>query len=153
MIKITSQAIYVFRAKYLSAIDGDTVLAKLDLGWRHVWETNATLLGVDVYERFGVNAHSLGNPARDLLDELMDHHGPYFYLVSDRHAAVSQRRVAGRFFLDTGDAMNFVDVAETMRASGFDKALDNYDGVVRTMTRCGSDIISAAMTDSPLIEM
>lgn len=123
-ITSVSQLIFVYKATCLRVIDGDTIEADLDMGFKQRWTTSIRFHGIDTYEMRGSQAHPLGTTAKTFLEKLFRDYGPSFYIHTNRDEIAIYNRVAGRLFLETviDEQRTFIDVIETMRANGFDKS-------------------------------
>jgi micrococcal nuclease len=125
MIKHVSQSIYVYKCTLDRVIDGDTIEAYIDLGFKIRWKTVIRFKGFDAYETRGVTADPIGKQAKEFLTSMLDRYGPDFYLQSDRDEIAIYNRVAGRLYLEMSEGKNgmksFIDVIETLRRCGFEK--------------------------------
>lgn len=108
-------SIYIYRAKVIQVVDGDTVDLEIDLGFKIRWATTCRFVGIDVYEK----NEKHGQVAKKYVAGLFDKYGPGFFLHSDRDQVAIYNRVAGRPYLEC--PTGFVDVIGSLRASGLEK--------------------------------
>lgn len=125
MITTVSPSLYIYKTRLMRVIDGDTIEAEIDLGFKMRWQTVVRFIGFDAYETRGTQAHPLGQEAKLYLMSLFDRFGNIFYLRTDRDEIAIYNRVAGAPYLETNTPnglRTFVDVIASMRASGYDKS-------------------------------
>lgn len=125
MISKVSQTIYVYKTTLTRIIDGDTIEATIDLGFKMGWTTDIRFWGYDAYETRGATAHPLGTTAKTFLADLFTKFGNVFYIHTNKDAVAIYNRVEAKLYLETINADGkkaFVDVIATMRANGFDKS-------------------------------
>jgi len=108
-------SIYIYKAKMIQVVDGDTIDLEIDLGFKMRWATTCRFVGIDVYER----NEKHGQIAKRYVADLFSVYGPEFFLHSDRDQIAIYNRVAGRPYLEHADG--FVDVIGSLLASGFAK--------------------------------
>lgn len=122
----TSQSIYCYKTHLVRVVDGDTIEAVLDLGFKMTWRTMVRFIDLDAYETRGAQSHPMGKEAtRKLIDLFADHVGVggTFYLHTDRDEIAIYNRVAGRPYIETEIAgtHGYIDVVESMKCWGYDK--------------------------------
>lgn len=153
MITRVSQSIYVYVATLVRLIDGDTGEFEIDEGFKRKWTTKVRFIGIDTYEIRGVQASPYGQVAKAFLADLFEKFGPRCYLHTDRDQIAVYNRVAGRPYLEdnSGDGRVYIDVVESLRASGFAKGstpLETYE-IVRIPARDIMDIVSNLVARGP----
>lgn len=125
MISKVSQTIYVYKTTLIRIIDGDTIEADIDLGFKLRWTTPIRFWGFDAYETRGATAHPLGNAGKAFLAHLFEKFGNVFYIHTNKDAVAIYNRVEAKLYLETITADGkkaFVDVIATMKLNGFDKS-------------------------------
>lgn len=125
MISKVSQTIYVYKTTCLRVIDGDTIEADIDLGFKQRWTTTIRFWGYDAYETRGATAHPMGNTCKEFLAQLFAKFGDVFYIHTNKDAVAIYNRVEAKLFLETVNAEGkkaFVDVIATMKLNGLDKS-------------------------------
>jgi hypothetical protein len=139
-----SQSIYLYRATLDRVIDGDTIVAVIDLGFKIYWTQHIRFTNFDAFETQGAQFDDRGPLARDYLRSLFAKYGPDFYLRSEHDTVAIYNRVAGWPFLEERAPTNmkpgsWIDVCATMRVNGFDKQIQ---GTItdKLVTQEGRDI-------------
>ena len=124
-ISKVSQTIYVYKTTNLRIIDGDTIEADIDLGFKQRWTTNIRFWGYDAYETRGTTAHPLGQVCKEFLQHLFNKFGHTFYIQTNKDAIAIYNRVEAKLYLETiteDGKKAFVDVIATMKLNGLDKS-------------------------------
>jgi endonuclease YncB( thermonuclease family) len=147
MITNVSQSIYVYKATCLRVIDGDTIDAQIDLGFKINWSSHIRFQGIDVYETRGATKNDLGVAGKQFTQLAFDTFGTDFYLKSIKDEVAIYNRVAGELYLETKTADGhraFVDLIQSLRANGYDKsgAVPHNTGDPIWIIRQADDIMS-----------
>jgi endonuclease YncB( thermonuclease family) len=122
---IVSQSIYVYACQLIRVIDGDTLVADVNLGFdiplqrRHI-----RLHDIDVYEHRGQQADWKGKAATQFVAELFEQQGSFFYLHSVYDRIAIYNRIEGDVYLpyehpETGPG--FIDLKNSLIQNGYQK--------------------------------
>jgi len=120
-IQKVSQILYVYQTWYVRTLDGDTIEIDIDYGWKLRQKQIMRFSDFDAYETRGAQAHEIGHKGKEALTSLFLKYGSPFYLHSDKDTVAVYNRVGGWLYLEC-TPNEWLDVIETMRASGFDKS-------------------------------
>ncbi len=106
---------YHYRARLVRAVDGDTAVFSVDLGFGVAVEVPARLVGYNAAETHGPNPEKAAAAREYLADLLKD---GWCYLATLRDSRSFARYLAAAYV--EGPDGGLSDVAELMRDAGFD---------------------------------
>jgi endonuclease YncB( thermonuclease family) len=98
MAEPTPPDLYWYRADLVHAIDGDTAVVDVDLGFRHRWTIHVRLYGINAPELVGPNRLA-GLAAQEHLEELLAMPGLMLHSHKDKPDKYGDRWL-GEFFRD-----------------------------------------------------